>query len=50
MMMLTVYLLDSGVVDMKTLKAVIPLSLKKQEYLDLNLRLIEKAAALYESL
>jgi 2-oxoisovalerate ferredoxin oxidoreductase beta subunit len=50
MLMLTIYLLESGVVDMQTLKAVIPLSLKKQEYLDLNLRLIEKAAALYEAL
>ncbi|WP_321992518.1 2-oxoacid:acceptor oxidoreductase family protein [Marispirochaeta aestuarii] len=48
--MLTVYLLESRVVDLETFKAVLPLSLKKKEYLDLNLRLIQKAEAFYAGL
>ncbi|AHC13840.1 2-oxoacid:acceptor oxidoreductase family protein [Salinispira pacifica] len=44
MIVLTLYLLEKEVVDIETLKAVVPLSLKKKEYLDINLRLIEKAA------
>jgi len=48
--MLTVYLLETRVVDLETFKAVLPLSLKKKEYLDLNLRLIQKAEAFYADL
>ncbi|WP_319560443.1 2-oxoacid:acceptor oxidoreductase family protein [Marispirochaeta sp.] len=48
--MLTVYLLETRVVDIETFKAVLPLSLKKKEYLDLNLRLIKKAEAFYATL
>lgn len=48
--MLTVYLLASGVVDPETLKAIMPLSLKKKEYLELNQTLIEKAARFYAEL
>ena len=48
--MLTVYLLESRVVDLETFKAVLPLSLKKKEFLDLNLRLIQKAEAFYAGL
>ena len=48
--MLTVYLLETRIVDLETFKAVLPLSLKKKEYLDLNLRLIQKAEAFYADL
>jgi 2-oxoisovalerate ferredoxin oxidoreductase beta subunit len=48
--MLTVYLLETRIVDLETFKAILPLSLKKKEYLDLNLRLIQKAEAFYADL
>lgn len=47
MIVLTIYLLEKQVVDIETLKAVVPLSLKKQEFLEINLKLIAKAADFY---
>ena len=48
MIVLTLYLLDKQVIDVNTLKAVVPLSLKKKEFLDINLKLIDIAARFYE--
>ncbi len=48
MIVLTIYLLAMDVVNVDTLKAVVPLSLKKKEFLDVNLKLIDIAAQFYQ--
>ncbi len=45
---LTLYILVSKVVDIETLKAVIPLSIKKKQYLDVNLKMVDRAVRFYE--
>ena len=45
--MLTVYLLESGCLSMETLKRILPLSLTKAEYAAPNLRMIERGMELH---
>ncbi len=42
--MLTVYLVSTGVISIDTLRKVIPVSVKKKEFVDVNMRLIDRAA------
>lgn len=44
---LSIYLLHSKVVDIETLKAIIPLSIKKKKYLETNLKMVDKAIEYY---
>lgn len=44
---LTLFFLASRVIDVKTLKEIIPLSIKKKEYLDVNLKALEAAIEYY---
>jgi hypothetical protein len=46
--MLTIYALLSKAVSLDTIKAVIPLSIKNKKYLDLNLRIVDRAVEYYE--
>lgn len=45
---LTIYLLIAKVVDVETLKAFIPVSIKKKEYIEINLKMVDKAIEYYE--
>jgi 2-oxoisovalerate ferredoxin oxidoreductase beta subunit len=46
--LLTVYLLKSGVVRLDTLKSIIPISIKRKEFVDVNIKLTEVAKRFYE--
>jgi len=46
--MLAAYLCENKVVDRETIKKVIPLSLKKKEYGDINLKILEEGIRYYE--
>ncbi|MBF0433192.1 MAG: 2-oxoacid:acceptor oxidoreductase family protein [Fibrobacteria bacterium] len=46
--MLSLYMLASKVSDIQTLKKVIPLSIKKKEYIDVNLKIVDIAIEFYE--
>ncbi len=48
MILLTLYILETGVIDIETLKKVVPLSLKRQNLLDANMRLIQRAEDYYK--
>jgi 2-oxoglutarate ferredoxin oxidoreductase subunit gamma len=45
---LTLYLLVSKVVDVETLRSIIPLSIKKEQYVEKNLMMVDKAIEYYE--
>jgi 2-oxoisovalerate ferredoxin oxidoreductase beta subunit len=45
---LTLYLLVSRVVEVETLRSIIPLSIKKQQYVEKNLMMVDKAIEYYE--
>lgn len=45
---LSIYLLVSEVVDIETLKALIPVSIKKSEYVEINIKMVDKAIEYYE--
>lgn len=49
MILLTLYILDTGVIDIETLKKIVPLSLKRQNLLDANMRLIQRAQEYYQT-
>jgi len=44
---LTIYILQSKVVDIQTLESIIPLSIKKKKYLDTNLNMLQRAIEYY---
>jgi hypothetical protein len=46
--MLTVYILLSGVIRVETFKTIIPLSLKRKEFADINLQLVRIGQQFYE--
>ncbi len=46
--MLTVLCLSSGIMRLETLKKIIPLSLKRKEFIDINMKMIEIAGNYYE--
>ena len=48
MVVLTVYLHTSGVLSVDTLKQIIPVSIKRKQYIDVNLRAVEKAVRFCE--
>ena len=45
---LSIYLLISKVVGIETLKALIPVSIKKKEFVEINLKMVDKAIEYYE--
>lgn len=45
---ISVYILVSKIVDIETLKAIIPLSIKKKKYIDINMKMVQKALDFYE--
>jgi Pyruvate/2-oxoacid:ferredoxin oxidoreductase gamma subunit len=47
--MLTVYLLTTGVIDIDTIRAVVPVSTKKRQFAELNLKMIERGKLFFES-
>lgn len=47
---LTVYLLLTGIISIETLRTVVPLSIKKQNLTDVNLRAIEKGIDFFNTL
>jgi Pyruvate/2-oxoacid:ferredoxin oxidoreductase gamma subunit len=46
--MLTILCLTSGVIKLDTLKKIIPLSLKRKEFVDINMKMVEIAGDYYE--
>ena len=45
---LCVYIIVSKIVDIETLKAIIPISLKKKKYIDINMKMVQRALQFYE--
>lgn len=45
---LCAYILASKIVDIETLKAIIPLSIKKKKYIDVNMKMVQRAMKFYE--
>ncbi len=46
--LLAIYILKSGVVELDTLRRIIPISIKRKEFIDVNIKLIEVAKSFYE--
>jgi 2-oxoisovalerate ferredoxin oxidoreductase beta subunit len=44
---LAVYILTSHIVDIATLQAIIPLSIKNKRYIDINMRMVQRAISFY---
>jgi len=47
---LAVYILASGTIDLATLRAVMPLSIKRKDMIDINMKAIQKGEEFYMNL